>query len=350
MNRTNRPRPSIVAAVIVAGLTTYNAYLAMVAFGIDNLGMDPATAYITAGVFELSLVTVAMLAREATRDNRPTGVLLTLTWVMSGASGVFAAIHEHDLGNGFGAMAFRAIVPTLAALMWHLSLIGDRHLATGTTWGDARRQRYVQTYYEAGEALLRADELGKGIKRAQRRLIRARHRARKVSTPALMIANLDAFQASSAAETATMLAARDNHIRQSFAFQNTTNQETNQTTDQQPTAPNPIATIPAPAPVAAPRPAPKPVAPVTAPVFAQTATPATRTTNHGESGSGRHCVVCGDELPAGSTAKYCTKNPDGSRNQKCKNRYYSPKFKAVRDRVNLEKAVDRYSTSTVAFA
>lgn len=95
MNTTNRrhPRASTILAVLVAGIATVNAYLAMVAFAIDMVGMDEGTAYVTAGVFELSLFTVAVLAREAAKDNRPNGILLTLTWVLSGASGVFAAIH-----------------------------------------------------------------------------------------------------------------------------------------------------------------------------------------------------------------------------------------------------------------
>jgi hypothetical protein len=129
MNRTNRPKPSTVLAVIVAGIATSNAYLAMVDFAVDMVGMDRGTAYVIAGVFELSLFTVAVLAREAAKDNRPNGVLLTLTWVLSGASGIFAAIHEYDLGHGIGAILFRISVPTLAALMWHLALIGERHLA-----------------------------------------------------------------------------------------------------------------------------------------------------------------------------------------------------------------------------
>ena len=157
MNRTNHPMPkaSTVLAVVVAGIATGNAYLAMVAFAVDMVGMDERTAYVIAGVFELSLFTVAVLAREAAKDNRPNGVLLTLTWVLSGASGVFAAMHEHELGHGIGAILFRLSVPTLAALMWHLALIGERHLATGTTWADARRQRAMQAMYEAAEEAFR---------------------------------------------------------------------------------------------------------------------------------------------------------------------------------------------------
>lgn len=377
MNPTNRTRPSIIAAVIVAGVTTGNAYLAMVAFGIDNLGMNPGTAYVTAGVFELSLVTVALLAREAAKENRPGGVLLTLTWVLSGFSGAFAAIHEYDLGHGIGAVAFRVIVPMLAALMWHLALIGDRHLATGTTWVEIRRQYRAQRFYEDGEALFRANdtlsharETKQGVKRAtiavkraQTRLIASRHRARKAATPTELVGMLGALDASSAAETATLAAARENHARQMFAFQGATPPETIPATNQ----PNQVTNQPAqtgtPAPATIPatvRPNQRP-ATIPAPVFAQTVTPATKpmvatnpaTNQATETGSGRMCAVCGNELPASAkaTVRYCQgKREDGTRDQRCKNQWYSPKFKAARERAKLSNAVNAVTTQNIAFA
>jgi hypothetical protein len=156
----------------------------MVQFGIDVLAMNQGTAYATAGVFELSLVTVALLAREAARDNRPGGTLLALTWALSSASGVFAAWHEAYIGHPVGAILFRFIVPLLAALMWHLALIGDRHLATGTTWSAMRQSARMHALFLTTEDLFRAQSLHDGSRAARRRLARAeagRRRARSVA-------------------------------------------------------------------------------------------------------------------------------------------------------------------------
>jgi hypothetical protein len=351
MNRTNRPKASTVLAVVVAGIATVNAYQAMVAFAVDMLGMDKPTAYVTAGVFELSLFTVAVLAREAAKDNRPTGVLLTLTWVLSGASGVFAAIHEADLGHGVGAVMFRLSVPTLAALMWHLALIGERHLATGTTWADARRQRAMQAMYEAAEEAFRLAGT-RGANRAQRRYRRALHKARRVSPPAVMIHRTQQWDAASAAETATILTARNNHGRQMAAF---TNRQLDTPAPRPATSstPAPPVDVPptAPAPVATVRPAPAPVA---VPVYAQTATaPATVSA---PATSDRKCLGCGNPLPADArpNARYCSrKNPDGSRDQSCKNRYHAAQQRAKSQRATLAATVDAMTqqrTAAAAFA
>jgi hypothetical protein len=351
MNRTNRPKPSTVLAVIVAGIATSNAYLAMVDFAVDMVGMDRGTAYVIAGVFELSLFTVAVLAREAAKDNRPNGVLLTLTWVLSGASGIFAAIHEYDLGHGIGAILFRISVPTLAALMWHLALIGERHLATGTTWHDARRQRAMQAMYEAAEEALRIGPDGYRGRRAAARYRRARHHARRLTPPTVMIHQTSQWDAASAAETATIITAQQNHTRQVAAFANrqveatrpTTNQGTNRPTN--PTAPAPVATV---------RPAAAPV-----PVYAQTAantTPATTTVTATIPGTVRHCAGCGTELPADAPAraKYCSrKKEDGTRDQSCKNRHRAAIEREKSQRARLAATVDAMTqqrTAAAAFA
>jgi len=171
-------------AISVALISTGSAYLAMVQFGVDVLAMNQGTAYATAGVFELSLVTVALLAREAARDNRPGGTLLALTWALSSASGVFAAWHEAYIDHPVGAVLFRFIVPLLAALMWHLALIGDRHLATGTSWSALRQSARMHALFLTTEDLFRAQSLNDGSRAARRRLARAeagRRRARSVA-------------------------------------------------------------------------------------------------------------------------------------------------------------------------
>lgn len=356
MNRTNRPMPkaSTVLAVIVAGIATGNAYLAMVDFAVDMVGMNQNTAYVIAGVFELSLFTVAVLAREAAKDNRPNGVLLTLTWVLSGASGIFAAMHEHELGHGIGAILFRLSVPTLAALMWHLALIGERHLATGTTWADARRQRAMQALYEAAEEAFRLAGTWREAG-AQRRYRRALHRARRVSPPAVMIHQTSQWDAASAAETATILTARDNHARQMGAF--TARQveapapapatSSTPATDIEPTAPAPVAVV---------RPAPVPVSvPVAVPVYAQTAAATTDTTTRVTAvvDGDRKCQGCGAPIPADAPAnrRFCSKTkPDGSRDQSCKNRFHQAQQRAKSQRATLAATVDAMTHPQAVFA
>lgn len=182
---TRRSRRLVLTgAISVALISTGSAYLAMVQFGIDVLAMNQGTAYATAGVFELSLVTVALLAREAARDNRPGGTLLALTWALSSASGVFAAWHEAYIDHPLGAVVFRFVVPLLAALMWHLALIGDRHLATGTSWSALRQSARMHALFLSTEDLFRAQSLSDGSRAARRRLARAeaaRRRARSVA-------------------------------------------------------------------------------------------------------------------------------------------------------------------------
>ncbi|MFI9486995.1 helix-turn-helix domain-containing protein [Promicromonospora sp. NPDC052451] len=182
---TRRSRNLVLTgAISVALISTGSAYLAMVQFGVDVLAMNQGTAYATAGVFELSLVTVALLAREAARDNRPGGTLLALTWALSSASGIFAAWHEAYIGHPVGAVLFRFVVPLLAALMWHLALIGDRHLATGTSWSALRQSARMHALFLTTEDLFRAQSLNDGSRAARRRLAKAeagRRRARSVA-------------------------------------------------------------------------------------------------------------------------------------------------------------------------
>lgn len=189
-NTTDAPRRGsrrlvLGGAVSVAVISTVSAYLAMVGFGSDVLGMDQATAYTTAGVFELSLVTVALLAREAARDNRPGGTLLTLTWALSTASGVFAAWHEVYLGHPAGAVLFRFVVPLLAALMWHLALIGDRHLASGNTWASIRQSMRMHALFLTTEDAVRAHAADDGTPAARRAIERAEARRRAARAVAL---------------------------------------------------------------------------------------------------------------------------------------------------------------------
>lgn len=174
-------------AVSVALISTAAAYVAMVGFGRDVLAMGAINAYAFAGVFELSLVTVALMAREAAQQDRPAQTLLTLTWLLSAASGFFAGWHEIHLGHAVTAAAFRFIVPLLAALMWHLALVGDRHLAMERSWSDlrmgARMHALLATRVEWRRA--RDTALRKRTASSRRKLERAQKRYWRAEAVAL---------------------------------------------------------------------------------------------------------------------------------------------------------------------
>ncbi|MEI7056420.1 helix-turn-helix domain-containing protein [Nocardioides sp. CCNWLW239] len=177
----------LLGAVTVALISTAAAYVAMVGFGRDVLAMSAINAYAFAGVFELSLVTVALMAREAAQQDRPAQTLLTLTWLLSAASGFFAGWHEIHLGHAVTAAAFRFIVPLLAALMWHLALVGDRHLAMERSWSDlrtgARMHALLATRVEWRRA--RDTALRKRTASSRRKLERAQKRYWRAEAVAL---------------------------------------------------------------------------------------------------------------------------------------------------------------------
>lgn len=347
-NRTHRirlPRASMILATAVALIATYSAYLAMVEFGTNVLDMDHHTAMLTCGVFELLLITVAVLAREAAQDNRPHGVLLVLTWILSGASGAFAFWDEIDLGHGIWAGAFRFLVPISAALGWHLALIGYRHLATGISWGAARAMHRMRRFYEATEASFRANDSGRGIRRANRRMIRTLSLARRVVSPADMPAHTEALSQSTAALVAMIEKGRNGHNHIADALRNDNATNTPDTTPQLPT-PNTTATV------SNVRPLPTrnngngnggnaatvtsgnahaatPATPEARPAsVSQAATVKTEqdTTVTATAGPARHCKGCGEPLGPNATARaqYCIKfRDDGTRDQSCKNRYHA---------------------------
>lgn len=177
----------LVGAVSVALISTAAAYVAMVGFGRDVLAMGAINAYAFAGVFELSLVTVALMAREAAQQDRPAQTLLSLTWLLSAASGFFAGWHEIHLDHAATAAAFRFIVPLLAALMWHLALVGDRHLAMERSWSDlrtgARMHALLATRVEWRRA--RDTALRRRTRASRRRLERAQKRYWRAEAVAL---------------------------------------------------------------------------------------------------------------------------------------------------------------------
>jgi hypothetical protein len=196
--RNSRGRGLILfGAIAVALISTAAAYVAMVGYGRDVLEMGAINAYAFAGVFELSLVTVALMAREAAQQDRPAQTLLTLTWLLSAASGFFAGWHEIHLGHAATAAAFRFIVPLLAALMWHLALVGDRHLAMERSWSELREGGRLHRMFFARVAWRREQANGNGgwlskrkIKRANARRIRAEEVAMRTVHPSKIDAAL----------------------------------------------------------------------------------------------------------------------------------------------------------------
>lgn len=186
----------MVAVVVAATIATALAYSGMVLFGLEVAGMSPAEAYALAGFLEVSLVAVALMARNAALEGRPYGVLLTLTWILSGTSGMFAALHEIAVPDASTPymVAFRFVPPLVAALMWHLALVGERHLVTGHTLDERRREHRVHQYVTALE-LWRDARLDSTGNHAGMRKVRAAHgRQRAARDAALKLLTVEDFE------------------------------------------------------------------------------------------------------------------------------------------------------------
>lgn len=186
----------MVAVVIAASIATALAYSGMVLFGLEVAGMAPAEAYALAGFLEVSLVAVALMARNAALEARPYGVLLTLTWILSGTSGLFAALHEVAIASASTPymVVFRFIPPLVAALMWHLALVGERHLVTGDTLDERRREHRVHGYVTALEQWRDARLDNMGTRRGTHK-VRSAHQAQRVARDrALKLLTVEDFE------------------------------------------------------------------------------------------------------------------------------------------------------------
>lgn len=182
-------------AVAVALLTTTTAYYAMVGFSVDVLAVPLLISYALAGVYELSLMLVALMAREDYLNDRPAGTKLTTTWILAVGSGIFAGWHELYIGHSIGAAIFRFSVPLLAVLMWHFALIGDKHLAAGRSWTQLRTAGRLAAMFRAtrrAERAYYAHQLRPGYlsrrraERAQARQDRAEDRVLDMVPPDLV--------------------------------------------------------------------------------------------------------------------------------------------------------------------
>ncbi|MEN5074377.1 helix-turn-helix domain-containing protein [Isoptericola cucumis] len=186
----------MVAVVVAATIATALAYSGMVLFGLEVAHMSPAEAYALAGFLEVSLVAVALMARNAALEGRPYGVLLTLTWVLSGTSGVFAALHEIAVPDESTPymVAFRFVPPLVAALMWHLALVGERHMVTGHTLDERRRERRVHQYVVALEQWRDARLDNTGSRHGMRKVRTAHRRQRGARDGALKLLTVEDFE------------------------------------------------------------------------------------------------------------------------------------------------------------
>ncbi len=186
----------MVAVVLAALIATALAYSGMVLFGLEVARMTPPEAYALAGFLEISLVAVALMARNAALEGRPYGVLLTLTWILSGTSGLFAALHQVAVpdANTPYMVAFRFVPPLVAALMWHLALVGERHLVTGHTLEERRREHRVHQYVAALEVWRDARVDNSGSAGGMRKVRSAHRRQRAARDNALRLLTVEDFE------------------------------------------------------------------------------------------------------------------------------------------------------------
>ncbi len=186
----------MVAVVIAAFIATALAYSGMVLFGLEVAGMTALEAYALAGFLEVSLVAVALMARNAALEGRSYGVLLTLTWILSGTSGVFAALHEIAVPSATTPymVVFRFVPPLVAALMWHLALVGERHLVTGHTLDERRREHRVHQYVAALETWRDARRDNTGTRRGTRKVRTSHGRQRAARDRALKLLTVEDFE------------------------------------------------------------------------------------------------------------------------------------------------------------
>jgi hypothetical protein len=148
-------RTMTIAAAVMA---TAISYVFMTQFFTDVVGLPTWQAMAFGGFLELCLLAAGLQARERILADTDAGVLITLTWIFSGTSAVLSASHEvvHrgvdgapvlDLTAGTPlTLTVRAVAPLTAAVMWHLLLIGEKHMVSGKP-RDHRKQRRLDTLY-----------------------------------------------------------------------------------------------------------------------------------------------------------------------------------------------------------
>lgn len=148
-----------------AAMATALSYIFITQFFIDVAGMELFLAYSFGGFLEVCLIGAGLQARHRILAGAEAGVLITLTWGFSGLSAALSASHEivHrgpdgvpvlDLSSGSPlTMIVRAVAPLVAAVMWHLLLVGEKHLVSGLPRGYRKHARLMHTYLFAREEL-----------------------------------------------------------------------------------------------------------------------------------------------------------------------------------------------------
>jgi hypothetical protein len=144
-------------------MATGLSYIFITQFFLDVAGMVTWQAWAFGGFLEVCLVAAGYQARERILAGADAGVLLTLTWVFSGTSAALSASHEIvqrtadgmlvlDLNSGAPiTMIVRAAAPLAAAVMWHLLLVGEKHMTSGKSPRHRRYTRLMHTYMLARE-------------------------------------------------------------------------------------------------------------------------------------------------------------------------------------------------------
>lgn len=156
-------RWSLVVTIAAATMATGLSYIFIVQFFVDVTGMPLWQAAGFGGVLEVCLVAAGLQARERILSGADAGVLITLTWVFSGTSAAVSASHEVvtrtadgsvvlDLTSGAPVtMIVRAVAPLAAAVMWHLLLIGEKHMVSGRPRSYRKHAALMHTYMLARE-------------------------------------------------------------------------------------------------------------------------------------------------------------------------------------------------------
>lgn len=171
--------------MLAAAISTIASYVGIVGFARDIVGMEPAEAFALAGFFEIGLVGAGFMAREAAANGDDARTLTAVTWVLSLATGLFAAAHELVTGAGPYSAAFRLVVPLAAAFFWHLVLVGAKAQSTGRTVREIREDLRFHQMLTAQRAHHRK-VTGMKVTRAVRRQDRAEARAVRMIGPDAM--------------------------------------------------------------------------------------------------------------------------------------------------------------------
>lgn len=182
---------ALTTTITGAVMATILSYVLITQFFTDVAGLPQWQAYAFGGFLEVCLIAAGLQARARILAGGEAGVLITLTWVFSGISAVLSASHEivyltpdgqPVLDLTFGSpltMTIRAVAPLVAAIMWHVLLIGEQHLVSGLPRGYRRHARLMHTYLFAREELRDLTDAGAAeeeIEAARDRLRIARKR------------------------------------------------------------------------------------------------------------------------------------------------------------------------------